>query len=267
MYSITAALSLSYTGSYDRVKGETPVKKNHKYIDFLAKLAIDNAHPGGRRLTEGIINRASIKPGDSILDVGCGTGATSALLAEKIHADVTGIDFHPGMVKRAKKRSMESGLSFKVLQASAEELPFEDHTFDWVLSESVTAFTDSSRSVPEYLRVLRPGGKLIAVEMTLEKSLPLSDTEGIQNLYGVQRLYTENDWKAVLERAGFTSVKALKESDIVLHSNQSPLPVFHLTSEIDDETFEIWLTHLQVMQNYKDVLSYRIYLAAKPLDS
>lgn len=236
---------------------------NQRYIDFLAKLAIDNAHPGGRQLTESIIGDASLKAGDKVLDVGCGTGATSAFLREKTEAEVTGIDLHPKMVERAKQRSLESAKPFQVILGSAEQLPFGDDVFDLLLSESVTTFTDMAKSVPEYFRVLRPGGKLLAIEMTIEERLPRSDTEAIQSVYGVGRLLTEEDWKKVWEEAGFCSIEALKDSDFAQNKDIVELPSYQLAGELDEEAFDVWLTHLQMMQAYKNVLSYRIFRAVK----
>ncbi|GGL61446.1 class I SAM-dependent methyltransferase [Sporolactobacillus putidus] len=237
---------------------------NHRYIDFLAKLAIDSAHPGGRQLTEAIISETSMKEGDKVLDVGCGTGATSALLAEKTGTEVTGIDIHPKMVELAKKRSTGSSRPFQIVPGSAERLPFNDETFDWVLSESVTAFTDMTQSAPEYFRVLRPGGKLIAIEMTIEERLPRPDSKVIQSLYGVGRLLTEDDWKEIWEKAGFSGIEALRDSDFSQKEGAVELPSYHLTEKIDEEAFDVWLSHLQILQTYRDVLTYRIFRAEKP---
>ncbi|WP_100488607.1 class I SAM-dependent methyltransferase [Sporolactobacillus pectinivorans] len=238
---------------------------HNRYINFLAKLSVDSAHPGGRRLSDGLIRDALIHADDHVLDVGCGTGATAALLAEETGAAVTGIDLHPKMVERALERAAQSKHAFRVLKGSVESLPFEDASFDWIVSESVTAFTDIKKSVPEYYRVLRPGKRLAAIEMTIEQPLPEQDSEVIKKLYGVPELYTVEDWRNIWKEAGFTQVEVLKESDFSLNPGQDELPTYNLTGDLDEEAFEVWLDHMQALQIYKNVLSYRIYRVTKPV--
>lgn len=238
-----------------------------RYIDFLAKLGVDYAHPGGRRLTEAIVADEAIRQGASVLDVGCGTGATTQLLAEEKQASVTGIDVHPEMVERAKKRAAQSAIPFKIVLGSAESLPFHDHSFDWLLSESVTAFTDTWRALPEYYRVLRPGGTVTAIEMTTERPLSERDSRKICGIYGVRRLYTADDWKELWRDAGFSRVRVFKETDFLQAGGKTELPSFPMTEQLGEnmeDLFDVWLDHMNTMRTYGGVLSYRIYRAEKP---
>lgn len=237
--------------------------KKHRYIDFLAKLAVDNAHPGGHGLTETLVDRLSMRQKSDILDVGCGTGATAVFLSEKMQANVTGIDLHPVMVKRAQARAKASCRSPKIIRASAEQLPFQTDCFDYLISESVTAFTDVSYSVPEYYRVLRPGGSLAAIEMTIEKPLDEENKRAIESVYGVDDVHTETEWLAIWKSAGFTNVKALRANKLLKQSGDV-LPTYNLTSRIDEEALEVWLEHLQTMQAYQNVLTYRVFTMTKP---
>lgn len=236
---------------------------SQRYIDFLAKLAIDNAHPGGHRLTESIIGQSKIQGGQRVLDVGCGTGATADFLAKETAGEVTAIDLHPKMVELAKQRADKSPADFRVLKASAEALPFKPGTFDWLISESVTAFTHPEKSIPEYHRVLRSDGRLIAIEMTIEHPLPEDDKKAICGLYGVSDLYTEQDWKKRMEEAGFASIECLTEADLPERPQETEMPVYQMNAALDAEAIEVWLEHLNMMQTYKDVLTYRIYRAKK----
>ncbi|CAM3108014.1 methyltransferase domain-containing protein [Sporolactobacillus spathodeae] len=236
---------------------------NQRYIDFLAKLSIDNAHPGGHDLTEKVIAASHLEPGERVLDVGCGTGATACYLAENTSTQVTGLDFHPKMVKQASERAKNAKASFTVLQGSAEKIPFEMESFDWVISESVTAFTQIAQSIPEYYRVLRTGGKLIAIEMTIEHVLPEEDARFICDLYGVSGLYTEQDWLTLLKKAGFSTVEAFTDKEFETEAVAPVGPAFQIDGALDRDAIDIWLAHLMTMQTYQDVLSYRIYRAIK----
>jgi Methylase involved in ubiquinone/menaquinone biosynthesis len=236
----------------------------NRYLDFLAKLAVDHAHPGGKGLTDSIIREISKVPAARILDVGCGTGATAELLALQSGTDVTGIDLHPKMVERASERARLSGNKFKIIPGSAEALPFKEASFDWVLSESVTAFTQARKSVAEYFRVLRPGGTFFADEMTVERPLTPSESAPIKSLYGVSCLFTPEEWRQLLESAGFTEVQVIQAEDLILPGQAAELPVYRMDGELDKETIDVWLEHMQLLQTYHHILTYRVYRAMKP---
>ncbi len=89
-----------------------------------------------------------------ILDVGCGNGLFTVPLAENHH--LCGIDFSEGMIEYA----FANGLDAK--QGSAEELPYEDDSFDAVLSiEMIQCVPNFKKAIEEMARVLKPGGKLV----------------------------------------------------------------------------------------------------------
>lgn len=235
----------------------------HKYIDFLAKLGVGSAHPGGKPLTAAILKGAAIVPGEKVLDVGCGTGETSIYLVKNYHADVTAIDLHPKMVSYAKKRVPEAGGMLTVMQADAEKLPFANEQFDIVLSESVTAFTRIEATLQQYYRVLKQGGRLFAIEMTIEKPLPVPSRQEIKALYGVKKLLTADEWYAAFQQAGFSETAVFQEPDYYGKVDADAFPAYQLTNDIDEEALDVWLSHLQIMDKYKGVLSYRIYEVKK----
>lgn len=103
------------------------------------------------------------QPGQ-ILDVGCGIGGSSLYLAEKYHAQVTGITLSPVQANRAEVRAASQGLSDRTsfLVADALAMPFADQSFDLVWSlESAEHFPDKKQFLQEAYRVLKPGGLLL----------------------------------------------------------------------------------------------------------
>ena len=114
----------------------------------------------GRPFAEQVVEAAAPRPGERVLDVGCGTGIVARLAAERIGDDglVVGIDGHPGMVEAA--RSIRPDLDWR--EASAEGLPFDDDGFDVVLcSLGLQFFADRGRALGEMRRVMRPGGRTV----------------------------------------------------------------------------------------------------------
>jgi demethylmenaquinone methyltransferase/2-methoxy-6-polyprenyl-1,4-benzoquinol methylase len=138
---------------------------------------------GMRLLTLGCLERvhqdiaARLKPGDRVLDVGCGTGALAILLARK-GTQVTGIDISPSMLYVAARRLEEQGLDSQVtlceMGAVALDSAFADGSFDAVVSTLL--FSELSDDEIEYTlteirRILRPGGQLFIADEILPTSL------------------------------------------------------------------------------------------------
>lgn len=99
-------------------------------------------------------------PGDRVLDIGCGSG-TAALVAARRYCEVTGIDYVPALIDRAKRRARAEGFDIDFRVADAQALPFSDGDFDAVLSVFGVQFApNQQQAADEMLRVCRPGGKV-----------------------------------------------------------------------------------------------------------
>jgi SAM-dependent methyltransferase len=103
---------------------------------------------------------ADVRPGQRVLDVGCGPGALTAQLVERLGADaVSAIDPSGSFVAAVRARFPEIDVQYGV----AEQLPFPDDTFDIVLAQLVAHFmTDPVSGLLEMARVARPGGLIAA---------------------------------------------------------------------------------------------------------
>src|SRR5205085_6810649 len=107
----------------------------------------------------GLIPFAELASKD-VLEIGCGTGVHARLLAEA-GAKLTAIDLTPTAVELTRRRLELSGLQADVREADAEQLPFDDASFDFIWSWGVIHHSaHTERVVEELARVLRPGGRL-----------------------------------------------------------------------------------------------------------
>ena len=112
-----------------------------------------------------------VKAGSSILDVGCGTGYFTRLLAktdtkeqEDPGISVTGLDREQPFIEYARKRNEKEDLPVSYVQGDALDLPFEEDSFDIVTSHTfLTVISKPQKALSEMLRVLRPGGILASV--------------------------------------------------------------------------------------------------------
>lgn len=122
-----------------------------------------------RAFRERLLGLAHLKPGESVLDVGCGTG-TLAIVARR-HVgpagDVAGIDASPEMLARAERKAKRAGAAVLFKRATAQALPFPDAQFDAVFA--TVMFHHLPRKgreecAGEMRRVMKPGGRVLVVD-------------------------------------------------------------------------------------------------------
>lgn len=122
----------------------------------------DYAEIGSRLvvMSELLCEAVDLRPGQRVLDVATGTG-NAALAAARRFCDVTGVDYVPALLDRARRRADAEGLRADFRVGDAEQLPFPDGAFDVVLSVVGAMFApDQERTARELLRVCRSGGKI-----------------------------------------------------------------------------------------------------------
>ena len=104
------------------------------------------------------------RTGLDALDAGCGTGFLTFELAARGH-HVTGVDFAPAMIAEARRKAAERGVSIRLEEADAEQLPFPPGSFDLAISRHLLwTLPRPEAAIAEWIRVLRPGGRLVVVD-------------------------------------------------------------------------------------------------------
>lgn len=229
---------------------------NNNYLDLLAYFGIGGAHPGGFSLTKHLLNDVVLNEHSLVLDAGCGTGQTAAFLSETYGCSVTAIDLHPLMIKKAKERFKKQNLPISLVQGDIQNLPFSDHTFDFLLAESVISFTDVSQTLSELARVLKKNGCMIIVEMTAKKPLSPSVQKKVHSLYGIKQVLTEEAWKLELQKAGFSHIMPTSPSP-----NLAPSEIMDInpSSSIRSDLHELWDAHESFVTQQDTPLSYCIF--------
>jgi SAM-dependent methyltransferase len=115
-----------------------------------------------------VVARARIEPGMKVLDVACGTG-NAALPAARAGARVTGFDFVPKFLDQGRAKAEAEGLAIDWREGDAEALPFEEGSFDRVLSTFGHMFAPRhQRTADEMARVCRRGGAILTATWTPE---------------------------------------------------------------------------------------------------
>jgi len=122
-----------------------------------------------RDFREKTLDLARLNPGESLLDVGCGTGTLAIAAKRRIGAKGTahGIDASPEMIARAAKKARNAGQDIVFKNGLAEALPFPDAQFDVVFATVMLHHLPRKprqQCASEIRRVLKPGGRLLAVD-------------------------------------------------------------------------------------------------------
>ena len=109
---------------------------------------------------ETLCEAVEVTPGERVLDVACGSGNV-ALSAARRFAEVVGLDYVPELLEHGRERAKAEGLDVEFVEGDAEALPFEDASFDVVLTTFGSMFApNQQRAADELLRVCRPGGRI-----------------------------------------------------------------------------------------------------------
>jgi ubiquinone/menaquinone biosynthesis C-methylase UbiE len=173
---------------------------------------------GFDRAQQELISFANIQPHDRILDIGCGTGTLVLMLKRKFPAvQVAGLDPDPKALRRARRKVARAAISAEFDQGFADNLPYEDESFDRVLSSFMFHhLTDQEREkmLREALRVLKPGGSLHLLDFITH-----NDSNGfLHRLFQSHALMKDNQDEAILalmNRAGLTNAVKVNEGTML----------------------------------------------------
>jgi SAM-dependent methyltransferase len=138
--------------------------------------------PGYLQMVRTLVEEAELRPGETILEVGCGTGVLDRWLARRTGGrnQIVGADINPYLLREAaalvRKDGLEGTIAFRA--GNAEALPFPDASFDVTMAVTVIEEVDADRMLGEMVRVTRPGGTVAIVARAMDvpplMNLPLS---------------------------------------------------------------------------------------------
>ncbi|MFC8129721.1 SAM-dependent methyltransferase [Streptomyces sp. NPDC057302] len=195
---------------------------DHKVFDLMTQLGDGNLHYGYWfddndtatfdqamvQMTDEMIRRLDPRPGDRILDVGCGNGTPAMQLARARDVEVVGISVSARQVERGNRRAQEAGLGDRVRfeQIDAMNLPFDNGSFDhaWAL-ESMLHMPDKQQVLTQVNRVVCSGARMPIADMVYlnpDPGQPRTATVSDTTIYA--SLTDIGDYPGIFRAAGFT---------------------------------------------------------------
>ena len=199
------------------------------------------------RLTDLVIERLAPADGHRLLDVGCGHGRTAARIIARHAVQITGISVSDYQVDLANGRPQPPDLpgraTFRL--ADAMENPFPDESFDGAYAiESLMHMPDKEAALGHIARVLRPGGRLVIAEHSLEGELDLPDAARMADAYAFFKFSLSSDkYETLLREAGLKVVDYTDATENVQRCYDSMIRGWHDAARASDgETAREWET-------------------------
>src|SRR5215475_3496567 len=168
---------------------------------------------------------ANLRPGEVVVDLGCGGGLDIFLSAPKVGPEgrAIGIDMTPEMIERARRNAEKSGVTNVEFHLSTiDKLPLESGSVDCVISNCVINLAPDKQAVfREIVRVLKPGGRLAVSDIALRKQLPAEVSSDLLAYVGcVAGAVPIEEYKQGLLAAGFEHVEIVDtKRDLTIYSN------------------------------------------------
>lgn len=204
------------------------IARSYDRLNHLLSVGVDRSWR--RRSLRWVVDRSREQ---EILDLACGTGDYSLAIARRTHpaTRVTGLDLSEGMLEVMRRKVAEAGLAGRIstLVGNAEEMPFGDAQFDRVtIGFGIRNFEHRERALAEMLRVLKPGGRVVILELSVPAWQP---ARWCYNLYftrvlpvvggivsGQRSAYSylpasvlafppKEEWMATMRACGFAAVR------------------------------------------------------------
>ncbi|MDD5184115.1 MAG: arsenite methyltransferase [Paludibacter sp.] len=164
---------------------------------------------------------ATIKEGDSVLDLGSGAGndcfVARAIVGEK--GKITGIDFTDAMLEKARRNVEKLGfVNVEFIQGDIEEMPLENNQFDVIVSNCVLNLVpDKNKAFSEMYRVLKPEGHFCVSDVVIKGELPEKLKKDAEMYAGcVSGAIDINEYLEIIRTTGFSAIEIHKQKEIEL---------------------------------------------------
>jgi SAM-dependent methyltransferase len=181
---------------------------------------------------------ASLKEGETVLDLGSGPGMDCFLSADKVgrSGKVIGVDMTPEMLEKARENALKgdyTNVEFRL--GEIENLPAADNSVDVVISNCVINLSpDKQKVFEESFRVLKPGGRMMISDIVLSRELPAYLKDSIDAYVGcIAGAITKDEYLEAVKAAGFQDVAIIDQTRVPVEEWINDLSVKSITEKLD----------------------------------
>lgn len=166
--------------------------------------------PGGFEITEKAMDFCKFQAGDTILDLGCGKGATIKYLRDRYKIRAKGLDISQSLAEEAKKVNKDA----EIVISSGESIPFENGSFNGVFAEcTLSLMNDLEKTIEEVFRVMTPGGRFVISDIYANKPEYLNELKSYSVNTCLKAPHDLNELKELLIDKGFDILFEEKEDE------------------------------------------------------
>lgn len=183
---------------------------------FVDKILGDIFYTTTQKIRDEITNIAHADKNTYILTVACRSGETAFFLAKEFGCDVIGIDFFAAHIKEAEKIARREKLTKKVTfkKCHAENMPFDENTFDLVILErSLSCYYNKPKIIEECVRVLKKGGTFAMADFTVDHILE-EDKNELKELTCLATALSNSEYMELMKDQHLTDIKHIAKEDI-----------------------------------------------------
>lgn len=246
------------------------------YVSFMGLLNETNRPPGGKDSMRRMVQNAFLTENSHVLHAGCNTGFCSFEIVHLVKCKVTAIDINPHMIASAIEKKNREPSPFRNLLyfqlSDAQQLPFEDNTFDLVMSGGSTAFMkDKDAAVREYVRVCKPYGFVGDTCLFYIDSPPKVLIDEINRLLNIEiQIWDEDYWLSLYKNAGLEiyykhtdRMPSKPTDDDVLEYSRSMIDRLSFKGEAKDAAVKKFHSYMRLFNENHKYLGYNVLLCRK----
>jgi ubiquinone/menaquinone biosynthesis C-methylase UbiE len=243
-------------------------------FQFMAKtLRMKVLHPGGLHATKLLAEKCKISSDMIILDAGCGSGRSDIFIANKYGCRIVGVDIETETLLKAQAEAVSNGLGDRVVfrLANANDLPFQDQTFDGAIFQAALIFTNKTEALQSIYQKIRSGGFLGVIELAWKKQPPENIVTKVRETLCAAAINTEThcNWIRLFRKCGFEVI----HSELLDHKfnfsgifeNEGLLSSLRIALKcINDESVKKKMGQItSLFKETSEYLGYGMYVARK----